>query len=386
MREIDLHTEADPVAVLANVLVFVGNMMGRSIHATVSGTDHYTNLFTTLVGDTAAGRKGTSMAFVRRLAALVDAKWTKTCVKSGLSSGEGVIYEVRDPSERTNQDGEPVDPGVEDKRRLIIEEELASILKVIVREGNTLSPVLRQVWDGMPLATLTKNSPCTATNAHISVIGHITRQELNRLLTETEVANGFGNRFLWLCVRRSKLLPDGGGQPNLEQFVPRLDAVLGSASLNDQVWRDKDADALWCDAYPRLTHERIGLLAAMTARAAPQVLRLSTLYAALDCSIEVEAPHMRAALAFWDYCHESARYIFGERLGDPVADTILDAVRSSGTSGVTRTNLSKLFSGHKKTGDLGAAIQRLVHAGMMQEQKDTTTSPPTMTYRAPASP
>ena len=44
-------------------------------------------------------------------------------------------------------------------------------------------------------------------------IGHITVEELRRNLTETETSNGFANRFLWCCVRRSKLLPEGGLYP-----------------------------------------------------------------------------------------------------------------------------------------------------------------------------
>jgi hypothetical protein len=42
------------------------------------------------------------------------------------------------------------------------------------------------------------------------VIGHITPEELHRYLTATETANGFGNRFSLICVKRSKSLPDGG--------------------------------------------------------------------------------------------------------------------------------------------------------------------------------
>ena len=35
-------------------------------------------------------------------------------------------------------------------------------------------------------------------------------EALVRLLDATESANGFANRFLWVCVRRSKCLPEGG--------------------------------------------------------------------------------------------------------------------------------------------------------------------------------
>jgi len=50
-------------------------------------------------------------------------------------------------------------------------------LKQTERQGNTLSAVLRQAWESGNLRTLTKNSPTRATDAHVSIIGHITADE-----------------------------------------------------------------------------------------------------------------------------------------------------------------------------------------------------------------
>ena len=36
---------------------------------------------------------------------------------------------------------------------------------------------------------------------------------------------------------------------------------------------------------------------------------------------------MAAALALWAYCEASARFVFGEALGDPVADVILGLLK-----------------------------------------------------------
>jgi hypothetical protein len=44
-------------------------------------------------------------------------------------------------------------------------------------------------------------------------------------------------------------------------------------------------------------------------------MRLSALYALLDKSAVVKADHLKAALALWEYCEASARFIFGEALG-----------------------------------------------------------------------
>jgi hypothetical protein len=50
---------------------------------------------------------------------------------------------------------------------------------------------------------MVKNSPLKATGAHISIIGHITKDELRARLTRTDMANGLANRFLFCLVKRS---------------------------------------------------------------------------------------------------------------------------------------------------------------------------------------
>jgi hypothetical protein len=84
---------------------------------------------------------------------------------------------------------EIADAGIDDKRLSAMEGEFANVLKVMSREGNTLSPVIRSAWDSGNLRSMTKNSEARATDAHISITGHITRDELRRLLTETESVN-----------------------------------------------------------------------------------------------------------------------------------------------------------------------------------------------------
>jgi hypothetical protein len=52
---------------------------------------------------------------------------------------------------------------------------------------------VRQAWDGEPLQTIVRNDPLRATGAHIAIIGHITKDELLRFISGTELANGFAN-------------------------------------------------------------------------------------------------------------------------------------------------------------------------------------------------
>ena len=216
------HTEADPAAILAQLLVMVGNAIGRGAWFQVGPTRHYLNLFVVLVGDSAIGRKGVSEAYASALFDPVDADWSKNRRKTGLSSGEGLIFHVRDRASVRRQEkskqGVPtgdefieiIDYGEADKRLLVTEPEFASVLMMIERKGNALSPVLRKCWDSGRLETLTKVNALTCAQPHVSFIGHITRSELRSDLMPKETANGFGNRFLWVFARRQRSLPDGG--------------------------------------------------------------------------------------------------------------------------------------------------------------------------------
>jgi hypothetical protein len=288
VRLIEPHTEADPAALLLQAAVMFGNVVGRTAHFTVEGDRHHLNLFVALVGDTAKGRKGTSEGRARAPFRMVDESWTAGRIVEGLSSGEGLIYQVRDAIEKlqpVKEGGRVIDyqtviedPGIVDKRLLVIESELASTLRVMAREGNTVSPVIRRAWDGHDLQVLTKNSPARATAPHVSIVGHITSDEPRRYLDRTEAGNGFANRFLFCCVRRSKLLPDGGGTVKLSDILPKLHAAVGHARQVGELWRDAGARELWHRVYPALSNGRPGLLGAVTARAEAQGVRLAALY------------------------------------------------------------------------------------------------------------
>jgi hypothetical protein len=80
------------------------------------------------------------------------------------------------------------------------------------RDGNTLSMVARNAWDDKPLQSMTKNSPQKATRTHITIIGHVTKSELLKHLTEEKLGYGLANRFLFFLVRRVNILPLGGGE------------------------------------------------------------------------------------------------------------------------------------------------------------------------------
>lgn len=362
VRAIAPHTEADPAALLFTFLVMAGNAVGRNPHTVAEADRHGLNLFAVAVGTSAKGRKGSSWGRIRDLLNRVDETWVQTRLVSGLSSGEGLIWAVRDGK------GDD-DDGVTDKRLMVHEGEFVNVLKVMAREGNTLSPLIRSAWDTGTLQSLVKHSPTRATGAHISILGHITKGELLRYLNDTEAGNGFANRFLFFCTKRAQVLPFGSDPPNYGALIVRLRNTLETVKTIDRVQWAEDGKAVWREVYADLSEGQMGLIGAVTARAEAQVLRLATLYAVLDGSTALHGQHITAALAVWDYAAASARYLFGDATGDPVADRVMEALRAA-PAGLNRTDISALFGRHEKAARISLALGELLSLGRARCEVD----------------
>ena len=373
-------TESDPVALLLQFLVSFGNAVGRQPYYLIEQDRHFTNLFTVLVGQTSKSRKGTSAGRIRALFKIADPEWVRERILGGMSSGEGVISAVRDPVYAMRKGVEElIDVGITDKRLLLDEREFFQALAVLRREGSILSRVVRDSWDCVEkLATLTKHSPTRATRALISIVGHITVEELRRTLDEASMANGYANRFLFACVKRSKLLPHGGTMS--EDITGRLGAqtleALTTARNVERLTMTDTADQHWQKIYPTLSQGLPGLLGAITDRAEAQTIRLALVYALLDQARQIDVVHIEAARAVWDFCVASARHIFGDLIGNPVADTILRALRAAGTDGLSRTDLINLFGRNLSVNQIDAALVALLSVGRVRRGsiKKTTGS------------
>jgi queuine/archaeosine tRNA-ribosyltransferase len=100
----------------------------------------------------------------------------------------------------------------------------------------------------------------------------------------------------------------------------------------------------------------------VTARAEAQCIRLGLLYALLDGATNIDLPHIKAALAVWEYCEASAAHIFGASLGDPVADEIVRALQHT-SEGLSRTAIHHLFGRNQSADRIGAALTLLMGRG-----------------------
>jgi len=394
VRAVEPHSEADPAALLLLTLAAFGNACGRGPGWEIGGTFHATNLYVLTVGRTSEGRKGTGWDAIKPVFVRADPEWASERVQSGLSSGEGLIHAVRDAQSKqvpVKEGGKPTgeyveeveDHGVEDKRLLARESEFASVLRVMRRDGSTLSTTVRSLWDGGDVRTLTKGKPERATGALVSILGDITPDELRRELDDTSAANGFVNRFLIACARRSKELPFGGS-PEPERLEELGDAVRTSlrfASTQGVLPFDADAAAVWIAEYGRLTAPRPGMFGAVTGRAAAQVRRLATLYALADMSGEVRVADLRAALALWRYCEDSARYIFGGKLGDHAADRLLEALRET-PAGLTRSDMRSLLGNRIASERIDTALELLHEHGFAAAKREPTDGRPAERWHA----
>jgi len=368
------HTEADPVAILAQLLVAFGAAVGRGAYFSVEATRHHPNEFLVLVGDSAKARKGSSWDHVRRL--LDDADPTLAArTLTGLSSGEGLIWAVRDPT--------PNDPGTGDRRLLIVEPEFASVLKTASREISTLSPTLRSAWDGRPLQILTRNAPARATAAHIAVIGHITSVELQHHTSAVELANGLLNRFLMVACRRVRLLPDGGDpDPLAGTGLDRALAIaLAAARDAGQLRLTEPARTLWHDAYRQLARPQPGIAGQLAARAEAHVIRLSLIYALIDRAAAIAPEHVHAALALHHYAARSAAWALEPDTGDPIAEHVHAALRHA-RDGLTRSQILDLLHRNVPARRLDQALANLAAADKIDRQRILTGGRPAELWTA----
>lgn len=382
---VDLATkdsEAHPAAVLATFLTRFGceafNTSTSSPFVQIAETKHYPRLSTAIVGASSKARKGTSAAPVERIFNLNPPPVTDddnlighsgcATTPGPMSSGEGLVFAVRDPVEEYKRpkkgfDGGMVltDPGVTDKRLYVEEQEFAAPLNCTKREGNTLSTIIRCLWDSGSVSPLTKNNRIKTTGAHVGIVAHITQAELSTTLNVVEMLNGFGNRFLWVHVNRLKLVSRPSKMPSeaVAQLQIKLMELLDLARGRGEISMSMAALELWDKGYPELAKERPGVLGAVLNRAEAQVIRLSLIYALLDGADQIAPTHLTAALAFWDYCERSASKIFQGR-GDPLEEKVLAALCGAPKS---KTDLHAALGRHVKAEQLGEVLNRLAKDG-----------------------
>ena len=187
-------------------------------------------------------------------------------------------------------------------------------------------------------------------------------------------------------MRRSKSLPDGGDlfgldwapiQERLQETTRFARECIAEDWTIDtggrRMKRDKAAGEAWRAVYDELSAGKPGLLGMVLSRAEAQVMRVACQYALLDCSPVVRIEHIGAALACWNYCEQSARLIFGDGLGDPNAERLMQALKNS-PDGLTRTQItSEVFGRNKNREEIVQLLSDLLTQGLIHRIQQPST-------------
>jgi hypothetical protein len=367
VAEVAPQTEADPAAVLVSLIAAAGAMIGDGPHVMIGAAKHPARIWPLIIGRTASGRKGESWAQTEQLLAEVDSDFVANRLSSGLSTGEGVIACFAGSDD---QDDQSID-----RRLLVIESEFARPLAAARRDGNTLSHVLRDLWDKGRADVMTRGQPLHCRGAHLVVIAHVTPRELLAKLTASDISGGLLNRFLPVLVQRPHLLPD----PKAFD-VTHLGFVLGGRIANARtagvLRRDDAAQALWGHAYNAIARDEAdGPLGEILARGAAYTMRLALTYALLDNATSIREPHLRAALAVWEYAAASARHVFADSGRKSDAEKLADFLADA-PGGRTRTEISAMFGRNKDARDIDEMIAELGSDAATEEERNSSGGRP----------
>ncbi|MGB6496354.1 MAG: DUF3987 domain-containing protein [Candidatus Acidiferrum sp.] len=324
IRKASQYNEAHPAGMLMDLLVALGSMFGRTCYFNTNATKHFSNEFMARVGDSSYSRKGGGRDEIDRLLRSVDRSWFDERTLSGFGSSEAIIAQIKDSmvqqrfDKRSNQHVTTHVPGITDKRLCIREGELASVFLLAGKAESRADVIMRDGWDGKTLRNIVKGSSTDGINnsiicqePHLSISGDTTRSELVAKMPDGAEENGFGNRFLYVYVYRVHLCPLGGPEIDWSSEVGKLYDVIEFAKKQGCVGLTPSAKTVWLRMYMQIENSRLsGLAGKMTSRAAAHIRRLALIYAMLDLSPLVDVKHLRAAQLLWNYCEESAQYIF----------------------------------------------------------------------------
>lgn len=384
VRKASKYCESHPAGMYLDLLVGLGSIIGRKPFFNVNKTKHFTNEFLARVGATSDARKGTARDIVDEILKLVDVRWYDNRIVNGFGSAEAIINEIRDSRQSRVRDKKSptgfsliLVPGVDDKRLCVREGELASVFQLVAKKDSRASIVLRDGWDSKPLKNIVKGTTEGLSNSascdmpHISISGDTTASELRKKMPDGSDENGFGNRFLYCYVYRTKLCPNGGPEIDWTDEIIKLHRRVQYATELGCVGLTKPASKAWGRMYAQLEepgYKLVGVSGAMTARAAAHIRRLALILALMDEYDVVETRHLHAAKAIWDYCQESAKFIFTGTTKDQ--DRILGWIGKQ-TRLVTDSEVADgAFHWHKKIESVKSQIEGLIQTGRVVKLDD----------------
>ncbi len=396
--------EPNKASVSLAFLTWLSAAAGRHHFLSIGDQTHPLLINGLHVGRSMVAAKGESWAMVKRLRQAVgkmmdeypaqatdeDAVVTPDLFagrlhSGGLSTGEGLAVLVHDGYTVGKTEHAPID----DKRLLVVEAEFAKLLEQGKREGNTLSPIIRDLFDGGSITPATKGGYIWATEPHVVIHGAITPHELRARMDATSAHNGLMNRFLIIFAERTCLVafPERTPDEVVQRLAVKVRDVIKFArgdyprtKYAAPVTLSDEAREMFAAAYPDL-RRRDGstpIIASLLERRAPITMRLAGLFAVTDQTTVVRDEHMQAALAWARFHRESVAFVFGHDMSQRIESEkrkehkqkILDGITAG--QWVTRTTIhSHVFGKRITSKELTAALEELLADGLLDQQELT---------------
>lgn len=394
-RLIAPHVPWDPMAFLGQTLVALGNLLGYRFFIAEEATRRRPNLYLAVVGGTGSG-KGTSYRWTEWVMRGIDERYLRERVTTAVGSGEGLLAKITDPVYGTNARGEEAEviAGSDDKRVLYLEEELGQLFMKMISQ-DSVEKMVTKAWDSGQLETTTKKESMVCATPHVSIIGHITPDELFTRLDHRLIDNGFSNRWLYLLIKPT--------QVKFTSTAP--EEVAGLAALREQLganlrrFRSDGADEFVLtpeadDVYLETArflydHPQTGAMLKQDVRWRPLMWKLAVIYAAADGTNKISAEHFLAARAFWAYCSRSARAFFGSKSGNELVDRFMFMWRQTGYEPLTLSDIADMFSKNLNAYRRNVMLDILKRDGIIRIEPGTSAKgrPPThVLYDAHARP
>ena len=384
VRTLAPYTEANKAALLADFLATFGFFVGRRPYL-YQGQMQRAKLFVATVGLSGKARKGATRRLSKSVFAPMNEEFcNERMVSANVGSGQGVIELLRD-AEVDPKDSSKILRGNIDQRLMLYIPELSGLLKVSDKQESILSEVVRQAWDDDVMRLVRREDPAMSSRHHMSLIGNITGSELFRTMGSKDVDNGLANRFLFVLSHRENVI-SRPVQPPIE-MVQRLRRdickALDECKGIEEVRWSEEAGEIWDKAYPELTQDEDGTMGSLTARADTHPTRLAMMYALVDGCPFILPAHIRAGLAFWQYCDASIRYAherWGGSVGlirgtdmalsrraESIATRFLDVVQVG--KEINLTALDELLRGNYSAEEKHGTVQALEKSGIVKIEK-----------------
>jgi len=375
-RLIAPHVPWDPIAFHLQALVVIGNYLGFGPHVAEGATLRHGNLFLALIGGTGSG-KGSSLGWVQWMMTAIDEPHLDERVVTAVGSGQGLLGKITDTVYGKDSSGRQVVviEGCDDKRVLYVEEELGQLFSKMMSQ-DTVEKMITKAWDSGTLETLTKHESMRCQSPHVSIIGHITPDELYDRLEKRLVDNGFSNRWLYALIKPTQI-------KHLEPQPHELDGALAAAEnvgkgvrtvAQDleagQLRMDAEAEKLFTETASFMyAHRHVGAMEKQVVRWRSQIFKLALVYAAIDGQTTIAAEHFLAARTTWAYNTRSAHAFFGGMTGNSNADKFLAMWKQIGFNTLTLTDVSDMFSKNLAAVKRDAMLNMLQRDGVLRIQQ-----------------